>query len=202
MCSGGFSKCLGISLMPLLITCVLCNILLFFPGGTVVSADHITNAVWCFGGIVGSGLLIIPPAVAFLENNDCCGCCGNESCGRRCAFLSSILFAAIGIVGAAYSVIVSCVAINEGPQCLSHVNGTNQWIYPFKDGDYLSNRTLWSQCLEPSGVVNWHLALFAVLLVIGLVQVALCVIQVVNGLVGAIFVGCCGCCGEKEEGAV
>lgn len=58
MCSGGFAKCLGISLLPLSIVCVLCNILLFFPGGTSVDKENITVQVWYFGGIVGSGVLV------------------------------------------------------------------------------------------------------------------------------------------------
>lgn len=58
MCSGGFAKCLGISLMPLAIVCVLCNILLFFPGGKSVDSQHITEQVWYFGGILGSGVLV------------------------------------------------------------------------------------------------------------------------------------------------
>lgn len=58
MCSGSFAKCLGISLMPLSIVCVLCNILLFFPGGNSVDSEHITVEVWYFGGILGSGVLV------------------------------------------------------------------------------------------------------------------------------------------------
>lgn len=58
MCSGGFAKCLGITLMPLAIVCVLCNILLFFPGGTSVDSKYITDEVWYFGGILGSGVLV------------------------------------------------------------------------------------------------------------------------------------------------
>uniref|UniRef100_A0A3B5AH03 Transmembrane 4 L six family member 4 n=1 Tax=Stegastes partitus TaxID=144197 RepID=A0A3B5AH03_9TELE len=196
MCSGGFAKCLGISLMPLSIICVLCNILLFFPGGKSVESEHITQQVWYFGGILGSGVLMIFPALVFLglKNNDCCGCCGNESCGRRFAMLSSILFAAVGVVGAGYSVIVSAVAINQGPRCV--VDKTkNLWEYPFSNGDYLSNKTAWDICEEPPNVVSWHLSLFSVLLVMGLIQMALCAVQVVNGLLGALCGDCCGCCG-------
>ncbi|XP_069377615.1 transmembrane 4 L6 family member 4 isoform X1 [Paralichthys olivaceus] len=198
MCSGSFAKCLGITLIPLLIVCVLCNILLFFPGGKSVESDHITTEVWYFGGILGSGVLMIFPALVFLglKNNDCCGCCGNESCGQRFAMLTSILFAAVGVLGAGYSVIVSAVAINHGPLCL--VNTTVAlWEYPFSDGDYLSNKDIWSLCLEPVGVVSWHLSLFSVLLVMGLIQAALCAVQVVNGLLGALCGGC-GCCGGGQ----
>lgn len=204
MCSGGFAKCLGITLMPLCIVCVLCNILLFFPGGTVVDSEHITEQVWYFGGILGSGVLMIFPALVFfgLKNNDCCGCCGNESCGRRFAMLSSILFAAVGVVGAGYSVIVSSLAINRGPRCVTFENSSHEvWDTPFSDGDYLNNKTLWSECLKPDNVVSWHLSLFAVLLVMGLIEMALCAVQVVNGLLGAICGDCCGCCGGSD-GAV
>lgn len=190
--------------MPLSIVCVLCNILLFFPGGTSVESEHITEEVWYFGGILGSGVLMIFPALVFLglKNNDCCGCCGNESCGRRFAMLSSILFAAVGVIGAGYSVIVSAVAINQGPECVVYSNETNKvWSNPFSDGDYLSNKTAWANCLEPAGVVSWHLSLFSVLLVMGLIQMALCAVQVVNGLLGALCGDCCGCCGGSD-GAV
>lgn len=203
MCSGGFAKCLGISLMPLSIICVLCNILLFFPGGKSVESDYITQQVWYFGGILGSGVLMIFPALVFLglKNNDCCGCCGNESCGRRFAMLSSILFAAVGVVGAGYSVIVSAVAINQGPKCVVNTTGNPQWEYPFLNVDYLSNKTAWDACIEPPNVVSWHLSLFSVLLVMGLIQMALCAVQVVNGLLGALCGDCCGCCGGSD-GAV
>ncbi|KAM7387678.1 hypothetical protein PAMP_023900 [Pampus punctatissimus] len=203
MCSGGFAKCLGITLMPLSIVCVLCNILLFLPGGKSVESKYITDEVWYFGGILGSGVLMIFPALVFLglKNNDCCGCCGNESCGRRFAMLSSILFAAVGVMGAGYSVIVSAVAINHGPKCLAQVNSTEQWVYPFSNGDYLSNQTYWERCLEPVDVVHWHISMFSILLVVGIIQMALCAVQVVNGLLGALCGGCCGCCGGSD-GAV
>ncbi|XP_041861166.1 transmembrane 4 L6 family member 4 [Melanotaenia boesemani] len=200
MCSGSFAKCLGITLIPLTIVCVLCNILLFFPGGKAVENDHISKQVWYFGGILGSGALMIFPILVFmgLKNNDCCGCCGNESCGQRFAMLSSILFAAVGVLGAGYSVIVSSVSINQGPLCMFGENQT--WGYPFSNGDYLSNQSLRTMCKEPVNVVSWHLSLFCVLLVMGLIQIALCAVQVVNGLLGALCGDCCGCCGG--DGAV
>lgn len=59
MCSGNFAKCLGITLLPLAIICVICNIMLFFPGGKVVEeSSDITEEVFYFGGILGSGVLV------------------------------------------------------------------------------------------------------------------------------------------------
>ncbi|XP_051980372.1 transmembrane 4 L6 family member 4-like [Xyrauchen texanus] len=200
MCSGGFAKCLGITLIPLAIICILCNILLFFPVGKVADkSSDITEEVFYFGGILGSGVVMIFPALVFLglKNNDCCGCCGNESCGKRFAMFSSILFAAAGAVGAGYSVIVSCVAINHGPKCVTDLNNSN-YTYPFENGNYLSNHTLWDECLEPSGIITWHLTLFCILLIAGLVQIGLCAFQVINGLIGTICGDCCGCCGDSS----
>ncbi|XP_067085984.1 LOW QUALITY PROTEIN: transmembrane 4 L6 family member 4 [Osmerus mordax] len=200
MCTGGFAKCLGITLIPLAILSVLCNILLFFPGGKVAdNSDHITDEVFYFGGLLGSGVLMIFPALVFLglKNNDCCGCCGNESCGQRCASFTSIIFAAVGVAGAGYSLIISSVAINKGPICQFRTSPTNlTWGYPFDNGNYLSNSTLHDFCEAPEGIVTWHLTLFAILVITALVQVALCGFQAINGLIGTIFGDCCGCCGS------
>ncbi|RXN33216.1 transmembrane 4 L6 family member 4 [Labeo rohita] len=168
MCTGSFAKCLGITLLPLAVICVISNIMLFFPGGKVLDdSGDITEEVFYLGGILGSGVVNF----------------------------GSILFALAGAAGAAYSVIVSCVAINHGPKCFTtdeQINAT----YPFAEGNYLSNRTLWDYCKGPGDVITWHLTLFCILLVTGLVQIGLCAFQVINGLIGTICGSCCSCCGD------
>nr|XP_054495501.1 transmembrane 4 L6 family member 4 [Agelaius phoeniceus] len=197
MCTGGCAKCLGSTLIPLAVLCTLANILLFFPGGKVEESAHITDEVWYFGGILGSGVLMIFPALVFLglQNNDCCGCCGNRSCGKRFAMFSSIIFAAVGVLGAGYCFILSAVALNKGPKCQSQ----GGWTYPFEAGDYLADHTLWNKCTSPDNIVPWHLTLFSLLLVMSGIQGVLCGIQVVNGLFGTICgdCKCCGCCGGE-----
>ncbi|XP_063056171.1 transmembrane 4 L6 family member 4 [Engraulis encrasicolus] len=199
MCSGSCAKCLGITLIPLAILCLLCNIMLFFPGGYVAdNNEHISDEVWYMGGIIGSGALMIFPALVFLglKNNDCCGCCGNESCGKRFAMFTSIIFAAIGVLGAGYSIVVSCVAINRGPLCQQL---DNTWGYPLVGGEYVTNHTSWDLCVAPERVVPWHVTLFCMILVMSLVQVALCAFQAINGLIGTICGDCCGCCGSDDS---
>uniref|UniRef100_A0A8B9J7Q6 Transmembrane 4 L six family member 4 n=1 Tax=Astyanax mexicanus TaxID=7994 RepID=A0A8B9J7Q6_ASTMX len=183
MCSGNFAKCLGITLIPLAILCFLCNVLLFFPGGkTAANNEDITDEVWFFGGILGSCALVseLPLCRWFITG-----------------MFFSIIFAGVGLLGAGYSFIVSAVAINRGPKCVTaYSNGT--FVYPFHDGNYLSNNTMWDECMAPSGIVTWHLTLFSMLLIMGLVQVALCAFQVINGVIGTICGDCCGCCGTFE----
>lgn len=50
--------------------------------------------------------------------------------------LSSILFAAVGVLGAGYSVVVSGVAISQGPLCLFNDTSANEttWTQPFANG--------------------------------------------------------------------
>ncbi|XP_058700484.1 transmembrane 4 L6 family member 4 [Poecile atricapillus] len=194
MCTGGCAKCLGGTLIPLAVLGTLANILLFFPGGKVAEdSAHITDEVWYFGGILGSGVLMIFPALVFLglQNNDCCGCCGNRSCGKRFAMFSSIIFAAVGVLGAGYCLILSAVALNKGPKC----NTGEKWTYPFQDGNYLADHELWNLCQSPDNIVPWHLTLFSLLLVMSGIQGLLCGIQMVNGLFGTLCGDCKCCCG-------
>lgn len=58
MCAGNFAKCLGGTLTLLSVIAFTANILLFFPGGKEVDIHHLSEEVWFFGGILGSGLLV------------------------------------------------------------------------------------------------------------------------------------------------
>ncbi|NXP73370.1 T4S4 protein, partial [Ramphastos sulfuratus] len=106
---------------------------------------------------------------------------------------SSVIFAAIGVLGAGYCFILSAVAINNGPKCYTD----SGWKYPFENGNYLSNHTLWDDCQSPENIIPWNLTLFSLLLVMSGIQLVLCGIQVVNGLLGTLCgdCKCCGCCG-------
>lgn len=76
---------------------------------------------------------------------------------------------------------------------------------------YLANQTLWSDCLFPNNMVTWHVTLFSILLALGVLQLVLCGIQVVNGCLGCICGDCrdskdvrrgphTGCFGSNEQG--
>ncbi|XP_007900629.1 transmembrane 4 L6 family member 4 [Callorhinchus milii] len=199
MCTGKCAKCLGITLIPLALLCIIANTLLFFPNGETRynTQETLASSVWCMSGIIGSGILMVFPALVFLgmEKNDCCGCCGNESCGKRFANFSSVIFAAVGVAGAAYCFIVSAVGIHDGPKCALGSNTT--FIYPFENGNYLSNHTLWEKCSTPKNIVPWHLTLFSLLLLMSAVQLVLCAFQVINGLIGFICGDCCNCCSSE-----
>lgn len=194
MCYGKCARCIGCSLLGLALLCIVANILLYFPNGEVkyASENHLSKYVWFFSGIIGGGLLIFLPAFVFigLEHEDCCGCCGSENCGKRCAMLSSVLAALIGIAGSGYCVIVAALGLATGPVCL---DSNFNWNYTFSstEGQYLLDKNSWSQCIEPQHAVEWNISLFSILLALGGIEFILCLVQVINGMLGGICGYCC-----------
>ncbi|XP_030072441.1 transmembrane 4 L6 family member 1 [Microcaecilia unicolor] len=202
MCYEKCAKGIGYNLLVLAVFCIVANILLYFPNGETKYAteDNLTDYVWYFHGIAGAGLLMLLPASVFigLEHEDCCGCCGHANCGKRCAMLSSILAALIGLAGSGYCVIISALALVKGPYCYST---NNYWTYQFNstNGGYLTDYNSWSQCTEPKHIVEWNVILFSILLGLAGIQFILCFIQILNGLIGGI----CGyCCSSSQQSYV
>lgn len=60
MCTGKCSRFVAIALYPLAVLSIICNIVLFFPGGDVKYAKdgHITAEVTYMGGLVGGGVMV------------------------------------------------------------------------------------------------------------------------------------------------
>lgn len=137
------------------------------------------------GGLVGGGLMVLIPAF-YINLTGREGCCGN-----RCGMFLSIAFAAVGVVGALYSLIVAVLGLKNGPLCKVLL----VWRQPFKDGDrsYLNDDTWWGVCTEPKNIVQFNIGLFATLLATSSLQLILCAIQMINGLFGCL----CGTCREK-----
>lgn len=193
MCFTKCARCIGCFLLALAILCIIANILLFFPNGETqwANQNQLTNYVWFFHGIGGAGVVMLLPAFVFmgLEQEDCCGCCGHRTCGKSCALLGSVVAALIGIAGAGYCLIISALALERGPRCQT----SSGWSYPFENtnGNYLTDHSTWSQCIQPNNVVVWNVTLFSILLGLSGIQIILCLIQVINGIIGGICGACC-----------
>ncbi|XP_028451454.1 transmembrane 4 L6 family member 4-like [Perca flavescens] len=189
MCTGKCSRCIAITLYPLALICIICNIVLFFPGGDVkyAKAGHLTEEVSYMGGLVGGGVMVLIAAI-YINMTEAQGCCGN-----RFGMFLSIAFAAVGVVGALYSFIVAVLGLNNGPFC--KYNGA--WITPFKNSNstYLADHELWAKCTEPKNVVQFNMGLFLTLMATSCLQMLLCAIQMINGLFGCLF----GVCINKEN---
>ncbi|KAF3840714.1 hypothetical protein F7725_006576 [Dissostichus mawsoni] len=114
MCTGKCSRCIAVTLYPLALISIICNIVLFFPGGDVKYAQdgHITEEVKYMGGLIGGGIMVLLPAL-YIHLTGTKGCCGN-----RCGMFLSIAFAAVGVAGALYSFIVAVL----GPKNIVQFN--------------------------------------------------------------------------------
>ncbi|XP_077084443.1 transmembrane 4 L6 family member 5 [Siphateles boraxobius] len=194
MCTGKCAKFIGISLYPLALLSIICNIFLFFPDfKTIYSKEEaeglyrLTDEIIYMGGVVGGGILVLIPAI-HIHSTGRQGCCAN-----RCGMFLSIIFAAIGVVGALYSGAIAVFALINGPVCLTE---DEQWSRPFMNSteNYLGNSDIWDTCKEPENVVEFNIGLFAALLVAACLELLLCGFQALNGLFGCI----CGTCNRKE----
>ncbi|XP_014265925.1 transmembrane 4 L6 family member 5 [Maylandia zebra] len=189
MCTGKCSRFIAVALYPLVVISIICNIVLFFPDGDVTYAKdgHITEEVKYMGGLIGGGVMVLLPAL-YIHLTGKQGCCGN-----RCGMFLSIAFAAVGVAGGLYSLIVAALGLQNGPLCKTVLI----WTTPFKeltgDNNYLKNDKLWSLCTEPKNIVQFNLGLFGTLLATSCLQVILCAIQMINGLFGCL----CGTCNKE-----
>ncbi|XP_010775512.1 transmembrane 4 L6 family member 1-like [Notothenia coriiceps] len=71
------SKFIAFSLYPFVFISILCNIVLFFPGGSVKYAQQglITEEVKYMGGLLGGGIMVLISSIYihFTGENGCCG---------------------------------------------------------------------------------------------------------------------------------
>ncbi|XP_054611762.1 transmembrane 4 L6 family member 5 [Dunckerocampus dactyliophorus] len=187
MCTGTCSRCIAVTLYPLALTSIICNIVLFFPDGDkkYVTDGHITEEVKYMGGIIGGGVMVLLPAL-YIHLTGKQGCCGN-----RCGMFLSIAFAAVGVAGALYSLSVAALGLKNGPLCKVLLI----WTTPFKDSDlnYLTDNKWWGKCMEPKNIVQFNAGLFGTLLACSCLQLVLCAVQMINGLFGCL----CGTCRSK-----
>ncbi|XP_009990671.1 PREDICTED: transmembrane 4 L6 family member 19 [Tauraco erythrolophus] len=130
MCVGKCSRIVGPCLLALGTLSVAANILLLFPGGTAkyLVEGHISKDAKVMAGVWGGGITLLGAAACF---------------------------------------VLSGVGLTNGPLCFynasEHGRGHGTlWGYPFLDSpshraeNYLYDRSAWSICLEPAGVVAWN----------------------------------------------
>ncbi|XP_049641323.1 transmembrane 4 L6 family member 18 [Suncus etruscus] len=172
--------CLTGLLIPLALWSIVVNILLYFPNGQTfyAASNKITSYVWYFEGICFSGILmlIIATVLLALENKNNYKCCQSENCSKRYMTLLSIIFSALGIAFSGYCLVISALALVQGPYCRT----LHGWEYAFENtaGRFLTDSSIWTQCLEPAHVVEWNIILFSILISLSTLQVIVCLLKV------------------------
>ncbi|XP_047420404.1 transmembrane 4 L6 family member 18 [Sciurus carolinensis] len=172
--------CLSCLLIPLALWSIIVNILLYLPNGQVsyAASNKLTNYVWYFEGICFSGvmMLIVAAVLLVLDNDSNYKCCQSENCGKKYMAMLSVLFSALGTAFSGYCLVISALALLQGPYCRT----LRGWEYAFEDtaGRFLTDSSLWTQCLEPARVVEWNVILFSVLIALSGLQVIVCLVRV------------------------
>uniref|UniRef100_A0A8C5T2B9 T4S1 protein n=1 Tax=Malurus cyaneus samueli TaxID=2593467 RepID=A0A8C5T2B9_9PASS len=185
------SRIVGPSLLVLGSLSVAAGILLLFPGGAsrYLREGRIGRHAKAVPGVWGGGIAVSTAGCApFLRLR-------RDGEGRL-AFISVVL-SKLALLGAASCFVLSGVGLTNGPLCFYNTSELGLghgalWGYPFLD-NYLYNRRAWSICLEPEGIVTWHVSLFALLLLISAAEMLLALLQIVNGCLGCL----CGFCEGK-----
>ncbi|XP_078420754.1 transmembrane 4 L6 family member 19-like [Cetorhinus maximus] len=129
------------------------------------------------------------------------GCCCFCTSPRVKMFVS-IIWSKLAIIGSSACFGASALGIVNGPLCLFNTTLSNktqvqQWGYPFLSRNtnasvesYLYDHSLWAICEKPNNIVLWNIILFSILMIISSLEVLLCSIQIINGLLGCIFGRC------------
>ncbi|XP_004572606.2 transmembrane 4 L6 family member 1 isoform X1 [Maylandia zebra] len=190
MCVSRCLRCVGVSLVPMAIVCILCNILLLVPELKIqfLLDGHVTREATWATGLWGSGFLVLLGARAFVQSSRTRGCCAFRS-----QMLCQLLYSCLCLLSAASCSLVSATGLSQGPLCLYNDSSGPTWGVPLqplpgRHSGYLFNRTLWSGvCLEPSSVVQWNLVLFSVMGTVSGLQTVLCGANILNSILGLIL---------------
>ncbi|XP_038548144.1 transmembrane 4 L6 family member 1-like [Micropterus salmoides] len=190
MCVSRCLRCVGVSLVPMAIVCMLSNILLLLPELKIrfLLEGHVTREATWATGLWGSGFLVLLGARAFVQSSKTRGCCAFRS-----EMLCQVAYSCMCLLAAGICCLVSATGLSQGPLCLYNATSGSTWGVPLqpdpnRHAGYLYNRTLWSGvCLEPRGVVQWNVALFSVMGGSSGLQTLLCAANILNSLLGLIL---------------
>ncbi|NWY39210.1 T4S1 protein, partial [Sylvia atricapilla] len=222
MCVGKCSRIVGPCLLVLGTLSMAASILLLFPGGAskYLLEGHISSQAKAVPGVWGGGIAVStaghtrPSSLVWSRGRGM-----EQSRWLPFAFISVVL-SKLALLGATACFVLSGVGLTNGPLCL--YNSTQHgalWGYPFLDAidqgtdvsdgtldllhllpflshraeNYLYNQRTWSICLEPEGIVSWHVVLFFLLLFLSVAEMVLALLQILNGCVGCL----CGFCEGK-----
>nr|XP_043888291.1 transmembrane 4 L6 family member 5-like isoform X1 [Solea senegalensis] len=188
MCVSRCLQCVGVSLVPMAIVCMLSNILLLLPNLDIkfLLEGHVTREATWATGLWASGIMVLVGARAILLSSRTRGCCA-----FRTQMLRQVLSSVLCLLAASTCCLVSVTGLVQGPLCLYNATTGQTWDVPLKPSPhsptpYLYNRTLWSVCLQPHGVVQWNVVLFSVMGGASMLQTVLCASNILNTLLGLI----------------
>ncbi|NXK67404.1 T4S1 protein, partial [Sylvietta virens] len=210
MCVGRCSRIVGPCLLVLGTLSMAASTLLLFPGGAskYLLEGHISSHAKAVPGVWGGGIAVLLAGAHVTalgwQSSGCSGCGTRHNVSQPRSPSSG----ALALLGAAACFVLSGVGLTNGPLCFYNTTQLGLrhgalWGYPFLDAieqgpdartqNYLYNQSTWSICLEPEGIVAWHVVLFSLLLLLSLAEMVLALLQILNGCLGCL----CGFCDGK-----
>ncbi|KAM3930975.1 transmembrane 4 L6 family member 19 [Leptodactylus fuscus] len=204
MCVGKCARCTGLSLMLLAMFSIAANLFLIFPNldGSYLKRQQISRYATSMSGVWAGGLMVLLASVQItmtgfkVERLSCCG--------PRCDMLLSGISSLVALLGAAISLSISVTGLFNGPYCLFQVDdgGAQKWGYlkfkPLKNSSailFLETSSWSSDCIEPPHIEAWHSSFFILLSLCNILQISLCLSQMVNAFFGVL----CGHCDQKKD---
>ncbi|NXB93908.1 T4S1 protein, partial [Vidua chalybeata] len=221
MCVGKCSRIVGPCLLVLGTLSMAASILLLFPGGAskYLLEGHISSHARAVPGVWGGGIAVSTAGRTRPSCRVWSGARGMEQGSWLPFAFLSVVLSKLALLGAAACFVLCGVGLTNGPLCFYNTSEpglghTALWGYPFLDAidqgpdasilhllpflshraeNYLYNWRAWSICLEPEGIVTWHVVLFSLLLLISVAEMVLALLQILNGCLGCL----CGFCDGK-----
>ncbi|XP_044147802.1 transmembrane 4 L6 family member 19 [Bufo gargarizans] len=204
MCVGKCARCTGLSLMLLAILSITANLFLLFPNldGSYFRRHQISRYARSLSGVWAGGLMVLLASIkitttGFKVRRLSC-------CGPRFDMLLSGIFSFVALLGAAISLTVSITGLFRGPYCLYKEDdgAENKWGYlklnllNNDSGVMAPETSSWiDACIEPPDIETWHSSFFILLSMSNILQIILCLSQMVNAIFGVI----CGHCDQKND---
>ncbi|NXD42156.1 T4S1 protein, partial [Copsychus sechellarum] len=205
MCVGKCSRIVGPCLLVLGTLSMAASILLLFPGGKpkYLLEGHISRHAKAVPGVWGGIAVSTAGSPSLLP-----GWSRDRGMQQGSWLPLSPSCGFLALLGAAACFVLSGVGLTNGPLCFYNTTELGLrhgalWGYPFLDAidqgpharadSYLYNQRSWSICLEPEGIVSWHVVLFSLLLLLSLAEMVLALLQILNGCLGCL----CGFCEGK-----
>uniref|UniRef100_A0A3Q3MPV6 Uncharacterized protein n=1 Tax=Mastacembelus armatus TaxID=205130 RepID=A0A3Q3MPV6_9TELE len=156
-------RCVGVSLIPMAIVCMLSNMLLLLPELSIqfLLEGHVTREATWATGLWGSGFLVLITLQQIHINNEHFFRCLTGSSGMLC----QVGYSCVCLLAACCCLLVSATGLSHGPLCLyNSTSDTHSFSVAVDHSGYLYNRTLWSGvCQRPHDVVKWNVILFSVM---------------------------------------
>uniref|UniRef100_A0A3B3TLQ4 Uncharacterized protein n=1 Tax=Poecilia latipinna TaxID=48699 RepID=A0A3B3TLQ4_9TELE len=171
MCVSRYLLYVGVALVPMVIICMVSNILLLFPEMTYhyLFDGHVTREATWATGLWASGFLLYLYFQMF----------------------GLALYSCLGLLAAAACCMVSATGLVQGPLCLYNSSSGLTWGVPLKHAGYLYNQSMWSGiCLKPESVVEWNVVLFSMMAICSAAQAVLCGLNILNSLSNMCICGC------------